>query len=73
MTMILKPDATKYNPDPDYLRGLIERAGISQNKAAQIIGISSRVMRQYLANRDAKTALEVPYPVQYCLERINDD
>lgn len=66
----MKPDATKYNPDPEYLRALIENAGISQRKAAQIIGVSERVMRQYLANRYATTALDAPYPVQYCLERL---
>ena len=66
----MRPDATKHNPDPEYLRGLIEKAGISQRKAAKIIGVSERVMRQYLANRDAKSALEAPYPVQYCLENI---
>lgn len=32
--------------------------------------ISDRVMRQYLANRSRKTALKMPYPIQYALELL---
>lgn len=66
------PDQARHNPDPAYLRGLIDRAGISQREAARRIGISERVMRQYLSDRDAATALEAPYPVQFALERLVD-
>lgn len=64
------PDATLYNPDPAYLRGLIERAGLSQREAARRVGVSERIMRQYLADRAARTALDAPYPVQYALEKL---
>lgn len=64
------PDQSNYNPDPAYLRGLIDRAGLSQRDAARRIGVSERVMRQYLADRSASTALDAPYTVQYALERL---
>jgi hypothetical protein len=66
----MKFDPSKHNPDPGYLRGLIERAGISQQEAARVLGISPRTMRQYLAFPPAKTALECPYLVQFALENL---
>jgi len=64
------PDTRHHNPDPAYLRGLIARAGLSQREAARRIGVSERVMRQYLADREASSALAAPYPVQYALEHL---
>lgn len=62
----MKPDATKHNPDPAYLRELLARAGLSQRAAARVIGIPERTMRYYLASDDR----ECPYPVQFCLESL---
>lgn len=62
------PDSATHNPDPAYLRGLIERAGLTQRAAARAIGVSERIMRQYLADRVASTAMDAPYPVQFALE-----
>lgn len=64
----MEPNATKHNPDPAYLRGLLERAGLSQREAARRIGISERVMRYYLA--DPPTGKPAPYPVQYAIEQL---
>lgn len=61
----MKPNALKRNPDPAYLRELLERAGLSQREAARRIGISERVMRYYLSGER-----EAPYPVQYALENL---
>lgn len=61
----MKPNASKQNPDPAYLRELLERASLSQREAARRIGISERVMRYYLAGER-----EAPYPVQYALESL---
>lgn len=58
-----RPDAALHNPDPDYLRSLLQRAEVSQRAAARKIGISERVMRYYLAGER-----EAPYPVQFALE-----
>lgn len=65
----MTPNAQNFNPDPAYLRGLIEKAGISQREAARRLGISERHMRAFLANpATTKSAQQVSYPVQYCLE-----
>ena len=65
----LKPNANTYNPDPDYLRRLIDRAGLSQVKAARTLGMSPQTMRRYLRRDRDHPA---PYPVQYALERLAD-
>jgi len=67
---MIKPNATKYNPDPDYLRGLVKRSGLTQAKAAKEIGISHRLLQQYMANRAASSARTAPYPIQYALESL---
>jgi transcriptional regulator with XRE-family HTH domain len=60
------PDARKHNPDPLYLRALIERTGLSQAECARIIGVSARTLREYLA-LEGKLH-EASYPVQFALE-----
>jgi hypothetical protein len=67
----MKPDASRHNPKPSYLRGLIATSGLSQKEAAQRIGIDERAMRRYLASRDAAYWLDAPYPVQYALEQLS--
>ena len=67
----MTPDAKTHNPDPAYLRGLITRAGISQREAARRLGISPRMMRQYLADTNVKTAARAPYLVQFGLECLS--
>jgi len=63
------PNAAFHDPDPDYLRGLLVLAGLSQRKAAEAVGISHRVMRYYLA-ASAADYRPAPYPVQYALEQL---
>ena len=65
----MTPDATLHNPDPAYLRGLIDQAGLSQREAARRLGISPRMMRQYLAS-GVTTAATAPYLVQFGLEAL---
>ena len=64
----MTPDATRHNPDPAYLRGLLTRAGLSQNAAARRIGISTRMMRYYLAT--GETGRTAPYLMQFALEAL---
>lgn len=66
----MKPDASKHNPRPDYLRALLDQAGLSQREAARRIGISERVMRYYVAATSSGDYRPAPYPVQYALERL---
>lgn len=65
----MKPDANKHDPRSEYLRALIDQAGLSQREAARRIGISARMMRYYVATDPDKTR-EAPYPVQFCLEAL---
>lgn len=60
------PDARlHYNTSPDYLRSLIEAAGISQREAARRLGVSDRTVRYWLAGAE-----RINYPAQYCLEAL---
>jgi transcriptional regulator with XRE-family HTH domain len=67
-----KPDASKHDPRPKYLRELLERAGLSQRQAAFRLGISERMMRYYLADESADFR-PAPYVVQYALEQLARD
>lgn len=64
----MKPDRSLHNPDPRYLRGLLERAGLSQRKAAELIGITDRAMRYYLSDVGSNGYRAAPYTVQFALE-----
>lgn len=66
----MKPNATLHNPDPAYLRGLLDRAGISQREAAARLGLSERMMRYYLSPGWSASHRPAPYPVQYALEQL---
>lgn len=65
------PDATRYNPDPRYLRGLLGHAALSQRKAAALMGISDRVLRYYLSDPSSTSYRPAPYIVQYVLEALS--
>lgn len=73
--MMQTPNADRYNPDPAYLRELIDNIADpslqfggkpSQQKVAARLGIPSRTFRQYLT--DQASHKDAPYAVQYCLE-----
>jgi len=36
------PNAANHNPDPSYLRSLLDRAGVTQSQAAELLGVSPR-------------------------------
>ena len=59
---------TLHNPDPDYLRDLIFKSGVSQRECARLIGISYSTMRDYLNSNHASQA---PYSVQAQLENLS--
>lgn len=65
-----KPDSVNHNPDPAYLRGLLDKASITQREAARIIGVSERMMHYYLSPENEKTHRHAPYLVQYTLEQL---
>lgn len=61
----MKPDPSRHDPRPEYIRALITQAGVSQQEAARRLGISARMMRYYVAEDDNRPA---PYVVQFALE-----
>ena len=65
-----KLDVKLYNPDPFYLRSLIKKAGLTQDQAAERIGIGNRTMRSYLADVSVKTARQANYSIQFALENL---
>jgi hypothetical protein len=65
-----QPDASLHDPRPEYLRALLDDAGMSQHEAAARIGISARLLRYYLASETATERRVAPYPVQYALEQL---
>lgn len=69
----MKPNANNHNPAPRYLRGLLEQAGLTQRQAAQLLGISDRVMRYYLSDEASDSYRAAPYPVQFALECLAAD
>ena len=44
-----KPGSAQLRMTPAQLRDLIERAGITQARAAELAGVKERTLRQYLA------------------------
>lgn len=69
----MKPNASNHNPAPRYLRGLLEQAGLTQRQAAQLLGISDRVMRYYLSAETSDSYRAAPYHVQFALECLAAD
>lgn len=69
----MKPDATLYDPRPEYLRELLARSALTQEQAAKLLGISPRTLRYYLSR--ATDHQDAPYSVQFgleCLAGFND-
>lgn len=61
----MTPDATRYNPDPGYLRDLIAKSGLSQLAAARRIGVEGRTLRYWLADPQRQ---KPPYSAVFALE-----
>jgi predicted transcriptional regulator len=61
----MKPDASRHNPDPRYLRGLMQKSGLTQALAAQLIGITEKALRNYISETVERDA---PYAIQFALE-----
>jgi len=62
-----KPDASGLDTDPNYLRGLLAEAGLSQRAAARILGIPNRTFRAYMMGETP-----CPYAVQYAIEVLSN-
>lgn len=62
---MITPNADRHNSDPNYIRELLKRAGLTQRGAAKRLGINERTMRYYLSGQQ-----KIPYVTQYCLEAL---
>lgn len=64
----MKPDASKHNPDPAYIRALVEATGRTQAVIAKrLLGVSLRSLKQYVAPI-GRGHSDAPYGVQFMLE-----
>ena len=61
--LAMRPNPDKHNPDPAYIKSLLERANLSPLKAGRAIGLGERIIYYYLDGQRT-----CPYPVQFCLE-----
>ena len=68
-----KPDASTLNPDPANLRELLSRAGISQRKAAQLLGLSAAGLQNYIRDPADPKYRPAPYTVQFALEALANE
>lgn len=66
----MKPDASRHDPRPEYLRALIEQSGLSQVECARLIDLSPSTLRKYLMPADAPSRLVADYRTQYALEQL---
>lgn len=59
------PNPSKFNDDPAYLRGLVERSQLAQVEMAARIGIDPRTFRRYVTGET-----RYAYPVQFVVESV---
>jgi len=55
----------EYNPDPTHVRALLEKAGLSQRRAAKVLLVSDRTMRHWCAG-----TVKIPYTAQLALHLV---
>lgn len=66
-----KPDASLHKPDPAYLRGLLAKAGVSQRRAAEALGMSAAGLQNYIRDTADPKYRPAPYVVQFALEALS--
>ncbi len=66
----MKPDASRHDPRPEYLRELVAQSGLSQVECARLIGIDPATLRKYLMPSGASSRLNADYRTQYALEQL---
>ena len=63
----MKPDGDRYVGSPEYLRDLLEQAGLSQSGTARRLRLNVRRFREYCSTTDRRP---YPYVVQYAVESL---
>lgn len=66
----MKPDANRHNPEPDYLRELLKRSGLTQRAAAATIGLTAAGFQNYIRKPSDPLYRPAPYTVQFALEAL---
>ena len=64
----MRPDPENYNPSPEYIRALVDKAGISRREASRLVRMTWPGFRNYLRDVDHKLYRVAPYTVQFALE-----
>lgn len=65
----MRPDAAKlHNPDPEYLKMLLEQSGLSRSEAARRIGLSYNALINYLRDPSEPLYRKADYRTQFALE-----
>lgn len=64
----MTPDAKLHNPDPAYLRSLIDTANLSLSETARLIGMTRNGLRNYLRDPSEHLARTADYRTQFALE-----
>lgn len=59
----MKPDASTYDPRPEYLAELVKSTGLTRPVLAKLLGVDERTIRYWLAGKR-----QFPYSVQFTLE-----
>ena len=67
INMQVNAPALHIESDPDFLRGLIKRSGLTQANAAKAIGAGETTMRTWLSR---KNPAPYPYSIQLALELL---
>jgi hypothetical protein len=60
-----KPEC--YRPEPDYMRTLVERSGMSQRRCARLLCVDERTMRGWILGERS-----FPYSAQFTMEALAD-
>ena len=69
----MRPDAKLHNPDPVYLRSLIDKAQLSLSETARLIGMTRNGLRNYMRDPSEPLARTADYRVQFALECLAND
>jgi predicted transcriptional regulator len=69
----MKPDATRHNPDPAYLREVLKQTGLSQRAVAKIIGLTAAGFQNYIRKPTDPLYRKAPYTVQFALEALANE
>jgi hypothetical protein len=70
----MKPNPETYNPDPEYLQGLLQQAYPDlplfkrYEAAASALNISVKSIQAYIDARGVASTRDIPYTAQFALE-----